>query len=129
RACRSPRPGRQSRAAAPQAAGTPIVSPDRPTPPDPGRPDYWGRCATRLEGREQGGRLRPTCPRCGWVYYARNATGAGLILERDGTLLLARRAHDPYKGGWALPAGFVEYGDSAEETVVREAEEEVGLRV
>ena len=77
----------------------------------------------------RGGRARPTCPACGWVYYARNATGAALLLERDGKLLLSRRAHEPFKGGWALPAGFVEYGDSALETVVREAEEEVGLRV
>ncbi len=96
---------------------------------DPGRPDYCGKCAARMQEQERGGTVRPVCPRCGWVYYARNATGAALLLERDGRILLARRAHQPYKDWWAIPAGFVEYGDSAEETVLREAEEEIGIPV
>jgi 8-oxo-dGTP diphosphatase len=97
--------------------------------PDPNRPAFCARCGSRLEERERGGLARPVCPECGWVYYARNATGAALLLERDGKLLLIRRAHDPLRGWWMLPAGFVEYGDSAEQTVVREAQEEVGLAV
>ena len=101
----------------------------RPEPLDPGRPDYCARCATRLVEEERGGRQRPVCPRCGWVYYARNATGAALLLERDGRVLLVRRRHDPFQGWWMLPAGFVEYGERAEETIIREAQEEVGLDI
>lgn len=96
---------------------------------DPGRPDFCARCATPLDQRLHGGRLRPTCPRCGWVYFAKNATGAAIGVERDGNLLLVRRRHDPYHGWWMLPAGFVEYGESAEQTAVREAMEETGLAV
>jgi len=101
----------------------------RSTPPDPGRPAFCARCATPLVEEERGGLQRPVCPRCGWVYYARNATGAALLVEREGRVLLVRRAHEPFRGWWMLPAGFVEYGESAAETVVREAIEEVGLEV
>jgi ADP-ribose pyrophosphatase YjhB (NUDIX family) len=47
----------------------------------------------------------------------------------DGAVLLVQRAHQPYLGEWMLPAGFVEYGEFAEESAVREAEEETSLAV
>jgi ADP-ribose pyrophosphatase YjhB (NUDIX family) len=96
---------------------------------DPGRPRYCARCGHRMEERLSGGRLRPVCPRCGWTYYAKNALGAAVLVERDGRILLVQRADEPYKGQWMIPAGFVEYGEDAAETAVREAAEEVGLRV
>ncbi len=108
-------------------ATTPTI--DEVVVADPGRPDFCARCATPLDQRLHGGRLRPTCPRCDWVYFAKNATGAAIGVERDGSLLLVRRRHDPYRGWWMLPAGFVEYGESAEQTAVREALEETGLAV
>jgi 8-oxo-dGTP diphosphatase len=46
-----------------------------------------------------------------------------------GKVLLIQRAHEPYLGQWMLPAGFVEYGEFAEESAVREAQEETGLDV
>jgi 8-oxo-dGTP diphosphatase len=51
----------------------------------------------------------------------------GLVLK-DGKLLLIRRGRDPYKGKYALPGGIVEYGETVEDCVVREVEEETGLR-
>ena len=97
--------------------------------PDPGRPLFCARCGAAMQARERGGRRRPVCPRCGWVYYAKNALGAAILAERDGELLLVQRAHDPYGGWWMLPAGFVEYGEDAASTAVREAQEECGLDV
>lgn len=96
---------------------------------DPGRPGYCARCGTLTEEQPRGGVIRPTCPACGWVYYAKNATGAALLIVEDGGVLLVQRAHEPFLGQWMLPAGFVEYGELAEESAVREAEEETGLRV
>ena len=78
---------------------------------------------------DRGDRLRPECPTCGWVYYAKNALGAAILVERNGTILLVQRAHDPYRGWWMLPAGFVEYGEDAAGTAVREAREECRLAV
>ena len=97
--------------------------------PDPGRPGHCIRCGTLTDEIIRGGMLRPTCPSCGWVYYAKNATGAALLIVEDGKVLLVRRAHEPYLGQWMLPAGFVEYGEFAEESAVREAQEETGLVV
>lgn len=97
--------------------------------PDPGEPRYCGRCAHLLEVREEGGRGRPQCPACGWTYYAKPALGAAVVVEDAGRLLLVRRAHDPYRDWWMLPAGFVEYGEDAAETAAREALEETGLLV
>lgn len=50
------------------------------------------------------------------------------ILVQDGKLLLIRRGRDPCRGQHALPGGIVEYGESVEDCVVREVEEETGLR-
>jgi 8-oxo-dGTP diphosphatase len=96
---------------------------------DPGRPGHCARCGTLTEEIVRGGLLRPVCPVCGWVYYAKNATGAALLIVEDRRVLLVQRAHEPYLGQWMLPAGFVEYGELAEETAVREAVEETGLEV
>jgi 8-oxo-dGTP diphosphatase len=97
--------------------------------PDPNRPGYCVRCGTLTEERPRGGRVRPICPACGWVYYAKNATGAALLIVEGDRVLLVQRAHEPFLGQWMLPAGFVEYGEFAEESAVREAEEETHLRV
>ena len=74
-------------------------------------------------------RPRPRCTECGWTYYARNSLGAAVLVERDEKVLLVRRGHAPYLGDWMLPAGFVEYGEDASETAIREAKEECGVRV
>ncbi|MBN1339700.1 MAG: NUDIX hydrolase [Bacteroidales bacterium] len=43
-------------------------------------------------------------------------------------LLLIRRAHYPFEGMWALPGGFINMDETLEQAVVRELEEETGLR-
>jgi 8-oxo-dGTP diphosphatase len=50
-----------------------------------------------------------------------------IIIEYGGGVVLIQRANEPH--GWALPGGFVDYGESLEEAAAREAMEETGLRV
>ncbi|MBI4778213.1 NUDIX hydrolase [Candidatus Desantisbacteria bacterium] len=53
---------------------------------------------------------------------------ADIIIEiQDRGIVLIKRKNPPY--GWAIPGGFVEYGESMEQTAVREAKEETGLDV
>ena len=44
-------------------------------------------------------------------------------------MLLIKRKNSPFKGFWALPGGFVEYGETVEQSAVREAREETGISV
>ncbi len=43
--------------------------------------------------------------------------------------MLIRRKNNPFKGSWALPGGFVEYGETVESAVKREIKEETGLEI
>ncbi len=52
-----------------------------------------------------------------------------VLLEEGGKILLVKRAFPPFKGRWALPGGYIEYGERAEEAAAREAKEETGLDV
>lgn len=50
--------------------------------------------------------------------------------EKENTfVLLVKRGNEPYKDYWALPGGFIEMDESAEEAVGREVEEETGLHL
>lgn len=49
------------------------------------------------------------------------------ILVLEGKVVLVKRKYPPFKGRYALPGGFVEYGEKMEDSVVREFEEETGL--
>lgn len=51
------------------------------------------------------------------------------VIVREGRIVLIRRNKEPFKGKWALPGGFAEENETAEECCEREAYEETGLRV
>jgi 8-oxo-dGTP diphosphatase len=53
----------------------------------------------------------------------------GGVVVRDGRVLLIRRGKEPLRGRWVVPGGTVELGETLEEALVREMEEETGLHV
>ena len=69
------------------------------------------------------------CPHCGKEVekYRNPFPTVDIIIEVDQGVVLIRRKNPPY--GWALPGGFVDYGESLEAAAVREAKEETSLDV
>lgn len=69
------------------------------------------------------------CPNCGSeIEKFRNPVPTvDVIIEINGGIVLIKRRNPPY--GWALPGGFVDYGESLEEAARREAREETGLNI
>lgn len=87
-------------------------------------------CSAPLQRAEVGGRTRPSCPRCPFVLYANPASAAaGVVFNRRGEVLLVQRAIEPFRGYWALPAGYQEIDEDPAQTVVREVREEAGVDV
>ena len=60
---------------------------------------------------------------------ARPIVGVGGVVVRDGRVLLIRRGKEPLLGRWTVPGGTVELGESLEQALVREMEEEAALEV
>lgn len=50
-----------------------------------------------------------------------------VVLDSDGRVLVIRRKNPPYQGQYALPGGFMEYGETVEQGAARELKEETGL--
>jgi ADP-ribose pyrophosphatase YjhB (NUDIX family) len=69
------------------------------------------------------------CPFCGREIerYKNPVPTVDIIIETGGGIVLIKRKNPPY--GWALPGGFVDYGESLEQAAVREAKEETSLDV
>src|SRR5688572_24334325 len=62
-------------------------------------------------------------------YPSRPWVGVGVIVVRDGKVLLIQRGREPGKGLWAVPGGMVDLGETSREAAAREALEETGLHV
>jgi ADP-ribose pyrophosphatase YjhB (NUDIX family) len=69
-------------------------------------------------------RPRRICDACGFIDYVNPRIVAGAVSVRRDTILLCRRAIEPRRGFWTLPAGYMEEGESVEQAVRREAWEE-----
>lgn len=74
--------------------------------------------------------LYPRMQATGYAYdYRRPALTVDLVALFDSHILLVQRRYDPFAGCAALPGGYVEYGESAEQAAVREFREECGLTI
>lgn len=93
-----------------------------------GRNRFCGRCAARLEHGASERSL--CCPECGNILYPTICPSVIVAVRNGEKLLLTRyqQSHSAYRH-YALCAGYIETGESAEDAVRRELMEEVGLRV
>lgn len=87
---------------------------------------YCGRCGTPTEAKTEE-RAR-ACPACRLTAYPRIAPAVMALVRREGEILLGRSPHFP-PGMFSALAGFVEPGETLEQCLAREVEEEVGVKV
>ncbi len=78
-------------------------------------------------------RLRHVCQQCGVIHYEnpKLVVGSIPVWEQDGEVrvLLCRRAIEPRRGYWTLPAGFMENEETTADAALRETDEEAGARI
>ncbi|HEU00465.1 hypothetical protein LCGC14_0242410 [marine sediment metagenome] len=67
---------------------------------------------------------RKICDTCGFVAYENPKIVVGSVVRHDGKILLCKRAIEPRKGFWTIPAGYLELNETPEDGARREAREE-----
>ena len=92
---------------------------------------FCPHCGAHLEQRRPEGddRDRHVCPACAMVHYQNPKVVVGSVCLLGERLLLCRRAIEPRRGYWTIPAGYLELGESAEAGARREAWEEARARI
>jgi ADP-ribose pyrophosphatase YjhB (NUDIX family) len=96
----------------------PPILPDRPRLPwDP--PEHFEKRIPDGDNRE-----RLVCARCEFIHYQNPKIVAGAVCTWGDKILLAKRAIEPRKGFWTVPAGYMELGETTEQAAEREAREE-----
>jgi ADP-ribose pyrophosphatase YjhB (NUDIX family) len=86
--------------------------------------------APNLRTRPEGDTLeRHVCTACGTIHYQNPKVVVGAVCVWNEKILLCRRAIDPRRGFWTVPAGFMEIGESSEQGAVRETMEEANARI
>ncbi len=74
-------------------------------------------------------RPRYVCDHCEVIHYQNQRIVAGCLVTQERHVLLCRRAIEPRRGFWTLPAGFMENGETTEQAALRETWEEARARV
>lgn len=74
-------------------------------------------------------RERLICADCGHIDYQNPKIVAGSVVAHNGRVLLCRRAIEPRRGYWTLPAGYMELGETVQQGAMREAWEEAEARI
>lgn len=74
-------------------------------------------------------RERLICSECGFVQYDNPKIVVGAVATWDGRILMCKRAIEPARGLWTIPAGYMEHGESPEQGAAREAQEEACARL
>lgn len=82
-----------------------------------------------LEVPEGDDRERSVCGGCGEIHYFNPRAVVGCLVESGSQLLMCRRAIEPARGRWTLPAGFLELGEGLRDGAARETREEALAQV
>ena len=86
-------------------------------------------CANKLTKKLKSNKIRLICDKCGFIHYQNPAPAVGVFIIEKQKVLLAKRKIKPYLGWWDSIGGFIEAGESPQETAIRETKEETGLKI
>ena len=92
---------------------------------------YCSNCGSEVAQRVPPGDSLPryVCDSCGNIHYQNPKLVVGTVPEWNGKLLLCRRAIEPRRGYWTIPAGFMENEETLQQAAARECWEEALARV
>jgi ADP-ribose pyrophosphatase YjhB (NUDIX family) len=88
--------------------------------------NYCNQCGSRVSQRIPPGDHLPrfVCDACGTIHYQNPRVVVGCVPEHDGRILICKRAIEPRRGYWTIPAGFMENGETLQQGAARESQEE-----
>jgi len=89
---------------------------------------YCYHCGAPTTTLETEGYRRAFCTQCRLILYENPLpTVVVIAYNEQNEIVLIRRAVEPGRGGWSLPGGFIEIGETAAQAAIRELIEETGL--
>ena len=71
---------------------------------------------------------RSTCPDCSYIHWGNFSLGVGGVVWHNDKVLLVQRGYNPGKGMWTIPGGYVDQEESIGEAIIREIQEETGIK-
>jgi ADP-ribose pyrophosphatase YjhB (NUDIX family) len=90
---------------------------------------FCPQCGTKLEEQFIFGQKRNVCPSCSYVHFEDPKVAVGVVVLRQGRIVLGKRGHEPNYGLWSFPSGYVDAGEVLEDAARREVKEETGLDI
>lgn len=93
--------------------------------------NFCSECGAKVHLRTPPGDHLPrfVCEACGTIHYQNPRLVLGCVPDHEGRILLCRRAIEPRRGYWTVPAGFMENQETLQEAAARECYEEALARV
>jgi ADP-ribose pyrophosphatase YjhB (NUDIX family) len=87
---------------------------------------FCSQCGAPVQQRVPEGDNLPryVCDACGTIHYQNPRLVVGCVPEHAGAILMCRRAIEPRRGYWTVPAGFMENGETLQQAAARESREE-----
>jgi ADP-ribose pyrophosphatase YjhB (NUDIX family) len=88
--------------------------------------NFCNQCGARVELRIPPGDHLPrfVCEQCGTIHYENPRIVVGCVPEHQGRILICKRAIEPRRGFWTIPAGFLENNETLQQGAARESQEE-----
>lgn len=90
---------------------------------------YCYHCGNATTEIREGANPRSYCPHCRLILYENPLPSvAAVVTDTTGAILLIKRKYEPGAGGWCLPGGFIEVGETPAQAILREVWEETGIK-